>query len=303
VSSPGPVLVEVTRGGHVESVHTGSVLALRDDGTVALALGDVNGLTFPRSSNKPLQAGGLLEQGWEPADETELALACASHSGEPGHLEVVRRMLGDLPESALGCPVSLPYDPAVPVDGPSRLLMNCSGKHAAMLATCVAADWPIEGYLDPVHPLQQALTRTMARLAGEPPTVVVDGCGAPQHGMSLTSLAGAYARLDSRVAAAMRAHPWHVGGTGRDVTALMEQVPGLVAKDGAEGVYAAAVPGVGTVALKIDDGAARARTPVLVSALRALGIEAPAALAALAVLPVLGGEARVGEVRVSSALD
>jgi L-asparaginase II len=300
MSEPGPVLVEVTRGGHVESVHTGSVLALRADGSVALSLGDVTGLTFPRSSNKPLQAGGLIEQGWAPADEAELALACASHSGEPGHLDVVRRVLGDLPESALRCPVSLPLDPTVPVDGPSRLLMNCSGKHAAMLATCVAAGWPTEGYLDPVHPLQQALTRSLARLSGEPPTVVVDGCGAPQHGMSLTGLATAYGRLDARVAAAMRAQPWLVGGTGRDVTALMEQVPGLVAKDGAEGVYAAAVPGAGTVALKVDDGAARARTPVLAAALRALGVEAPAALA---VLPVLGGDAQVGEVRVSSALD
>ncbi len=287
-------------------------MALRADGSTALALGAVDAPVLPRSSNKPLQAVGLLEVGWEPAGTAELALASASHSGEPRHLDVVRRMLGALPEQALGCPPSLPLDRATEQavlaagGGPTRLQMNCSGKHAAMLGACTARGWSLPDYLAPDHPLQQHLTATLARLAGEPVTrVVVDGCGAPQHALTLRGLAGAYARLvtaadgtpEHRVAAAVREHPLLVGGTGRDVTALMERVPGLLAKDGAEGVYAAALPDGGALALKVEDGAERARTPLLVAALTALGHDVEG-LHDLAVLPVLGGGAPVGEVRV-----
>lgn len=314
--TPGVLLVEVTRGGHVESVHQGSVIALRADGSTALALGDVTGHTFPRSSNKPLQAVGMLEAGWVPADTQELALAAASHSGEPRHLDVVRRMLGSLQERSLGCPPALPLDTTTAYavvaagGGPTRLQMNCSGKHAAMLATCVAAGWPLADYLSPEHPLQVHLTATVARLSGEPdPPIVIDGCGAPQHGLSLPGLARAFSRIvtagdgtpERRVADAVRAHPGLVGGTGRDVTALMESVPGLLAKDGAEGVYAAALPDGSAVALKIDDGASRARTPVLVEALRALGADV-SALGELAELAVLGGDQQVGAVRIAGAL-
>ena len=191
----------------------------------------------------------------------------------------------------------------------SALTMNCSGKHAAMLATCVANGWPVEGYLSPGHPVQQAIIAGIERLAGEPVLhVAVDGCGAPQHALSLPGLARAFAALASatagperQVADAMRAHPFLVGGTGRDVTQLLQGVPGLVAKDGAEGVYAAALADGSAVALKIDDGAGRARTPVLVAALRLLGATAPV-LAELATAAVFGGDAVVGEVRVSEAL-
>jgi L-asparaginase II len=181
--------------------------------------------------------------------------------------------------------------------------MNCSGKHAAMLRTCQVNGWPTEGYLDPAHPLQRAvLAGVEARAAERVLHVAVDGCGAPQHSLTLTGLARSYARLVThdgaarQVADAMRAHPWYVGGTGRDVTRLMEGVPGLVAKDGAEGVYAAALPDGSAVAVKIADGAARARTPVLVAALRLLGAEG-AILDELATTPVLGGGRPVGEVR------
>ena len=188
--------------------------------------------------------------------------------------------------------------------------MNCSGKHAAMLATCVAAGWPVVGYLEPQHPLQVALTAAVERLAGEPVTrVVTDGCGAPQHALPLTALARAFSRLitaadgtpEHRVATAMREHPQLVGGAGRDVTRLMEGIPGLLAKDGAEGVYAAALPDGSAVALKIDDGAARARTPVLLAALAVLGADV-SGVTDLAALPVLGGGEPVGSVRVAAVL-
>ena len=309
------ILVDVVRSGYLESTHTGSVVALRPDGSRALSVGDPDRPVFPRSSNKPLQAVALLEAGWAPGDSEQLALATASHSGEPAHLDVVRRVLGALDPSALGCPAMLPLsEPAAHVllaggGAASALTMNCSGKHAAMLAACLANGWPVAGYLSPEHPVQQAIISGIERLAGEPVLhVAVDGCGAPQHALSLPGLARAFGALASatagperQVADAMRAHPFLVGGSGRDVTQLLQGVPGLVAKDGAEGVYAAALPDGSAVALKIDDGAGRARTPVLVAALRLLGATGPV-LDELATAAVLGGGAVVGEVRVSEAL-
>jgi L-asparaginase II len=303
-----PVLAEVVRSGYVEGSHTGSVVALGPDGEQVLALGDVDRPVFPRSSNKPLQAVGLLAQGWQPATTQQLALATASHSGEDGHLAVVREILAaaGLDEQALGCPAMLPLsEPAAHAllargEQPSRLTMNCSGKHAAMLATAVRNGQPTETYLDPQHPVQAGLHRTLEELAGERiEHVAVDGCGAPQHAMSLLGLARAFSTLQRDVADAMRENPWYVGGSGRDVTQLMELVPGLVAKDGAEGVYAVALPDGSAVALKIEDGAARARTPVLVAAVARLGVTG---LDALATTPVLGGGAVVGEVRVTPLL-
>ena len=154
--------------------------------------------------------------------------------------------------------------------------MNCSGKHAAMLATCVANGWPTSTYRDPDHPLQVSLRGTVERLAGEPVAAVgVDGCGAPLFALTLTGLARAFAAIataadgtpEHRVAAAIRRYPEWLGGTRRDVTRLVAGVPGLIAKDGAEGVYAAALPDGRAVALKIDDGGQRARPPVMVAAL------------------------------------
>lgn len=255
----------------------------------------------------------MLEAGLD-LDGELLALACASHSGEPFHLEGARRILAGagLDESALQTPPDYPVDETEKLSyvaaggGPVPVAMNCSGKHAAMLATCVANGWPTATYRDPDHPLQRRLRATVERLAAEPVTAVgVDGCGAPLFAITLTGLARAFAAIATapegspghRVATAIRTHPEWLGGTRRDVTRLVAGVPGLVAKDGAEGVYAAALPDGRTVALKIDDGAQRARPPVMVAALRALGVDAPV-LAELAEAPLLGGGQPVGSVRV-----
>jgi L-asparaginase II len=308
-----PVLAEVVRSGYVEGTHTGSVVALGPDGSTVLALGDVHRPVFPRSSNKPLQAAGLLEAGWHATDNEQVALATASHSGEEEHLAVVRRMLAEagLDATALQCPPMLPLNEeaahALLARGeqPTRLTMNCSGKHAAMLTCAIVNGWPIDTYLDAEHPVQVAIRSWIEELAGEPVKhVAVDGCGAPQHALSLRGLGRAYTALlhqQPRVPEAMRAHPHLVGGTDRDVTRLMEGIPGLVAKDGAEGVYAVALADGSAVALKVEDGAGRARTPILVAALRRLGVVADV-LDELATTPVLGGGRVVGEVRVTPVL-
>jgi L-asparaginase II len=302
------LLAEVVRSAYVEGTHYGSVIALRPDGSVALALGSMDRPIFPRSSNKPLQIAGLLEAGWSGSPE-QIAVACSSHSGEPGHLSVVAEVLGDL---VLQTPAQPPLSDDAWLDivraggAASPLTMNCSGKHAAMLRTAALHGWSLADYLEVTHPVQRACLAGVERLAGEHVAhVAVDGCGAPQHALTLPALARAFSRLvtgpSTVVADAMRAHPWLVGGTGRDVTRLMEGVPGLLAKDGAEGVYAVALPDGAAVALKIADGAERARTPVLVAALRALGVQAPV-LEELSITPVLGGGRMVGEVRVAGAL-
>ncbi len=306
------LLADVVRSGFVEGHHRGSVLALAADGSRVLALGDPDAAIFPRSSNKPMQAVGMVEAGLE-LDGELLALACASHSGEPFHIDGVRRVLAraGLDETALQTPPDWPVDEAekhalIAAGGhQAPVLMNCSGKHAAMLATCVANSWPTDSYLDADHPLQQQLRATVQRLAGETiPATGVDGCGAPLFAMSLAGLARAFVAIatasagspEHRVAEAIRAHPEWLGGTRRDVTQLIAGIPGLIAKDGAEGVYAAALPDGRVVALKVDDGQQRARPPVMVAALRALGVDAPV-LAELAESPLLGGGHPVGSVR------
>lgn len=312
-----PLLAEVVRGGRVESVHAGSVVALDPSGEVVLAVGDVSTPVFARSALKPMQALGLLRAGLPVAADQPrlLAIAQASHSGEPHHLALVRQLLAQAgaTEADLGCTPDLPLDVAAARDslraggGPSALTHNCSGKHAGMIATRLADGAPVPGYLDPASPLQQALQGTVEQLCGEPVgAVAVDGCGAPALAVSLRGLAGAVAALveappgsdERRVVDAGRAHPEVVGGTGRDVTLLMRHLPGLYAKDGAEGVYVAALPGAGAVALKIADGAARARVPVLLAALQLLQPDVVAGVdPAVFAVPVLGGGQVVGEVR------
>lgn len=309
------ILAEVVRSGFVEGTHAGSVVVVDAAGAVVAAAGDVTGPVFPRSSNKPLQTVGMLRSGLTVTDPADLALVSGSHLGEPFHVARARRILADagLTEAALRCVPSLPVSEEARDDvlrtggGAARILMNCSGKHAGMLATCVANGWPLEDYPAAKHPLQLAVAEAVAELVGEPIAATgVDGCGAPVFAFSLTALARGFTRLveaapgtiERRVADAMRAAPELVAGTGADDTLLMRGVPGLLAKGGAEGVQAVAVPGVGAVALKIADGGLRARMPVLVSALRRLGVEAPV-LRELATVPVLGGGAVVGEVRAA----
>ncbi|HEX3790901.1 MAG TPA: asparaginase [Pseudonocardiaceae bacterium] len=307
------VVAEVWRGGVVESVHHGSVIALDATGGTAFSVGQPDRLTFPRSSIKPVQALAMLRAGLD-LDGELLALACASHSGEDFHVEGVRRILAGagLTETQLQCTADRPIGPRAHDAhiaaglAPSPLYMNCSGKHAAMLATCVHNGWPVDTYRDPAHPLQQAVAATIAELAGEPiAATTVDGCGAPLFGISLTGLARAFRALatapadqpEHRIGTAMSTHPDWVGGTGRDVTALMRLVPGAVAKDGAEGVYAIALPDRRAVAVKIGDGSGRARAVVLVAALRRLGVEDD--LTSLAEVPVLGHGEPVGAVRAA----
>jgi L-asparaginase II len=309
----GALLVEVVRSGFVESVHRGSVVVLDAHGATCDGAGPVTSPVFPRSSSKPLQAVGMLRAGLRPPTSADLALICGSHLGEPLHTDAVRALLatGGLDASALRCPPDLPMSPSAREavlragGGPERVQMNCSGKHAGMLLTCLANGWPLDSYLDAGHPLQAAVTATIADLAGEPIAATgVDGCGAPVVAFSLTGLARAFLRLvdaapgtpERAAADAMRAHPAMVAGTGSEDTALMTGVPGMLSKVGAEGVMVVAAPGVGAVALKIDDGGLRARTPVLVSALRRLGVTAPV-LDTLAEVPLLGGGVQVGAVR------
>ena len=311
-----PVVAEVVRSGFTESRHRGAVAGLGADGTQVIAVGNTAAPFFPRSANKPLQATALLRCGLD-LDGELLALAAASHSGEDFHVDGVRKILSGagLSEDDLRCPSSWPLDMEVARrliargEGMSRIRMNCSGKHAAMLATCVLNGWPTGSYLAPEHPLQQAVRRTVENLAGEQtPAIGVDGCGAPLFALTLTGLARAFRALvlaapgtpQRRVADAMRAHPEWTSGTTREERRLMDAVPGLLVKGGAEGVDAFALAdgnGVRAGAVKIDDGAHRGRTPVTVAALRLLGVAVPDELATA---PVIGGAAEVGVIRAAS---
>jgi L-asparaginase II len=306
--------VEVVRSGFVEGVHAGSAVALSPSGEVLAAAGDPDAPMLPRSANKPLQLVGMLRAGLA-LPPPDLAVCASSHSGEPVHVERVRALLAGagIPETALVCPPALPLDePAAAAvvragGGPEPVTMNCSGKHSAMLLTCAANGWPLAGYADPDHPVQVAIRAAVEDLAVEPVTAVaVDGCGAPLFGLTLAGLARAFGRLvtaapdtpERAVADAMRAHPDLVGGTGREATRLMAGAPGVLAKDGAEGVFAAATADGVAVAVKVADGTGRARTALLVGALRRTGVHA-AVLDELAEAPVLGGGHPVGSIRLA----
>ena len=300
-----PVLVEVERSGFVESRHRGSVAALGTDGAPVVRAGSPDDPIFPRSANKPMQAVAMARGGLDLGGEL-LALSSASHSGEDFHVEGARKILADagLTPEALRCPPQWPLDPEVAVRSEkSRLRMNCSGKHAAMLATCVVNGWPTESYLEFDHPLQLAVRATVEDLAGEPIAATgVDGCGAPLFAISLTGVARAFRAIvtaepgtpERRLADAMRAHPEWTSGTHRDERRLMDAVPGLLVKCGAEGVDAFALADGRAGAIKIDDGSMRARTPVTVATIRALGAAVPDELATV---PLHGGDAVVGEIR------
>lgn len=281
-----------TRGGLTESEHAlvwcvtgpdGEVLAASEEDAALLGV-------FPRSAVKPLQAlPAVRDEVLESLglEERHLALACASHGGTSQHLAVVRELLdaAGLAEHHLGCGALDPRDPAAAVrrrargELPTRIVHNCSGKHALALARCVHRGWSVSGYLDPGHPIQRSMHAAVAAAAGRAASAVPfggDGCGMLAFQIPLGTLAAAFGRLASgglgeggdRVADAMRAHPELVAFDGALDTELMRGQDGLVAKIGAEGVLAVGLPDGRGLALKVADGAMRALDPAGVALAR-----------------------------------
>ncbi|KYJ99411.1 asparaginase [Microbacterium sp. CH1] len=319
-------LAVVERSGFIESRHAGAAVVLSPEGEVVARHGNAEALILPRSSLKPLQAVACLTAGAVLEGE-QLALSTASHSGTDRHAEVVREMLtaGGLNEDDLACPPAWPSDSATRDEmvrehgQEARVRMNCSGKHAAMLRACIATGWPVEGYLEPTHPLQAHIRDVIERLTGEKMAhTAIDGCGAPVYALSLTGLARAIHRVGTaserspfalhRVAGALvkavRENPWTIDGPGRPDTIAIERL-GVFAKGGAEGVMVMVAPNGTTVALKMLDGGARASTIVAATLLARAGGLSEADVAALAEalpLAVLGGGSRVGVVRPGAGI-
>jgi len=305
------VLATYTRSGFREGVHLGHAVVVGPDGVLRAAWGDPDHVFFPRSTNKLAQAVAMVRQGLDLPPHL-LALSASSHAGERVHLSGVREILdrAGLDESALQTPDDYPIDPAerdtwiAEHREPMPIAMNCSGKHAAMLATSVLNGWPTDSYRDPEHPLQLAIRWQVEALAGEAVEHVgVDGCGAPVLSLTMTGLARTFSHavLDEpespacRVVTAMRDFPDFVGGARLETSMFMKAVPGLVAKDGAEGVYGAALPDGTGIAIKVEDGAARARQVALAAILVSLGADRDA-LEPLLTVPLLGGGTPVGVV-------
>ena len=301
-----PIAVAI-RSGLEESVHHGAGVAIDGTAAVRASIGDPDLVVYPRSCLKPMQTHAMVGVGLE-LDDRQLALACASHDGSSAHLAVVRSILDryDLDESDLQNTPARPSGEAARTAAriagiePSSIQQNCSGKHAAMLATCRINGWSIDDYLDRSHPVQLAITEGLEALGAVVDHVGIDGCGAPTHAFSLRELAGAFSHLaasGSAVARAMTTHPALVGGPTRDVTLWMQAVPTLIAKDGAAGVMAAGLADGRAVAFKVADGSDVCRQAVVVEALRAAGVEFDAEAertAETVAVPVLGHGHPVG---------
>src|SRR5579871_1212267 len=327
-----PILVEITRGALVESVHRGSIAILDADGKVKLALGDVESPVYSRSSLKPMQAIPLVESGAAEAfglSDEEVALACASHSGEPMHVERVTAWLTrlGLGESDLACGAHPSrYEPVAEAmirrgEKPTRIFNNCSGKHTGFLT--VARHWDVAtaGYAAVDHPVQQAVRASLADLSGETDLPFgIDGCAAPNFALPLAAFAQALAKLAEptrlpetraraakRIVSAMIQYPELVSGTGRACAILMRASNGRAAvKAGAEGFYAGIVPELGIgIALKIDDGAGRASETVIAAILARLSLtgEDRAARALVSGIVTNTRGDVVGERRVTATLD
>lgn len=325
--------VEVRRGAIVESRHRVSVAVADADGALRAHAGDPELVAFARSAIKPLQALPLIEDGAAERfgfGAKEIALACASHSGEPHHVALALTMLRriGLDEHALACGPHAPMHDASAHAlrdagrAPTRVHNNCSGKHAGMLAFARGRGWPVAGYHTAEHPVQQRMLTELVRWGGTPPeeiALAVDGCGVTTFALPLHALATAFAafaaaarRSDTgpaQVVRAMTTYPEYVGGTGRLCTELIRTAGGrIVAKVGAEGVYCAGIPGAELgIALKVEDGARRAAEPALLAALHALGLLSDDELGTLGMFaePVLRntrGEV-VGEVRAVVELE
>lgn len=291
-----PVLVEVTRGNLVESRHRGAIAVARADGELLLAIGDVTRPVYPRSAVKLLQAVPLVESGAAQAfglDDAELAVACASHSGDRVHVETVRGLLAKagIKESLLACGAHWPISESATREllkagkRPAPMHNNCSGKHAGMLATAVHLGLDPNGYERPNHPVQVTIARVISEACGlalQPELMGVDGCSVPTYALPLAALAQGFARVASgeglsadavrRLMQACFAAPVLVSGEGRfDTEIIRTLAPSCFVKGGAEGVHCAALPELGLgVALKIDDGAKRGTEVALGTTLAAL---------------------------------
>lgn len=330
-----PVLVEATRGPAVESAHRGSAVVVDNRGRVVRFLGDMNASIYPRSAVKPLQAVPLVRTGAARAlnvTPEEIALACASHGGEPAHTSGVGDWLSRLgygPQD-LECGAHPPTDRRTRYElsrmdqAPTTLHNNCSGKHAGFLTVCRHLGFPATGYIDADHPVQELVRDALAALTGSSlrdATRGIDGCGIPVFGIPLRGLATAMMKftdpgsLDDATAEAMRvireammSHPYLVAGRDQFCTRVMEALaPNILVKNGAEGTCCAAVLNQGLgIALKIDDGATRASEVAIGGMLRALGAIDDSQFAALrsTLEPDVLNVARlkVGIVRASTTL-
>ncbi|WP_309649446.1 asparaginase [Nocardioides sp.] len=313
------VVAEIVRSGFVEGHHYGSVVALDAAGDIEWSVGAVEESMLPRSCNKPLQALAMVRLGLDLPDDL-LALVCASHSGEPFHIDGARQILATagVDEASLRTPPDYPLDDDARTEliraggDKAPIAMNCSGKHSGMLVTCAINGWDLATYLDLDHPLQRAILTTFAELTGEPvTTIAIDGCGAPLLSTSLVGLARAFRALavatdgpEARVASAIRRHPEFVSGTRRDERALLTAMPGSIGKAGAESCYVVALPDGRAFALKTDDGAPRVRPVLMAAALRKSGVDLEDwvdgdAVRATGVLELLGGGVPVGEIRAT----
>ena len=306
----GELLAEVVRAGVVESVHNGHLALINSDGSLRASVGDIQAPMYPRSSIKSFQAAAMVRNGLKLSPR-QLAIVCASHSGAPEHFEVVESIL-----SGAGLSVEdLLNTPDVPLgraekaawggNAPSRLAQGCSGKHAGMLATCVVNGWDTKTYLDPEHPLQIAIRQEIQTLIGNAVfSTTIDGCGAPLFVISTHNFAiGTHTMRVSQdpvyqeVVAACLAHPDMVAGKGRLTTTLMNQIPGLFVKDGAEAVELLSLADGRACIFKVSDGSDRAFPAIVKAVLRAWDIDAE-------IDPVLvrGGSQVTGEIQVSELL-
>ena len=297
----------------VESRHLGAAAVVDGRGDLVRSLGDSAALIYPRSTLKPFQAIAVLRAG-APLDGVRLVLAAASHAGGPEHLEVVRSILelGELSPDDLQCPIDWPLGRHNVNEliraglGPSRLHMNCSGKHAAFLLASRANGWSTDDYLEPTHPLQVLIRRTVEEFTGEGiEHTGTDGCGAPVHATTLAGLARAIGRIsgatsghEAQLTAAILEFPWAIDGAGRANTVVIERL-GLIAKLGAEGVLVLGAPSGIAVAVKVLDGSLRAATLVALELLIQAGEVARDEAASVlgdSLEPVLGGGRVVGAI-------
>lgn len=322
-----PVLVEVTRGNRVESEHRGAVAVADADGTLLLSLGDIDTPRYPRSAVKAMQALVLIESGAANAHgfaDTEIALATASHNGEPEHVATASRMLAKagLDATCLECGAHWPLDEAARMvlarngETPSQLHNNCSGKHAGFLCTAVTQGEETRGYVGIDHPIQQEIKAILTDITRHRLTAkdaATDGCAIPTYAIPLRALATGFARFGcgqglapgrmrsaSRVLAACAAKPWFTAGTGRFDTEMMEHFGRRVyVKTGAEGMFCGCIPELGLgIALKCDDGATRASEVAMANVLAQLLKNDAEALSRWMTKPVLSAKgATVGGVR------